>query len=132
MDATAHSISLFQESEQPKNINKIFIPQTSISISEPIGVQIDELGDNIITMYTFMGIINDEKVPGLGSIFNYMNENFFSKDEPAINEHHYHITKTQYNEETQNIYNIDKTKTCNIKNNRYTDERLLQQNTKYK
>ena len=32
------------------------------------------------------------------------------------------ITKKQYNEETHSIYNIDKTKTYNIKNNRYTDE----------
>ena len=37
-----------------------------------------------------------------------MNGNFFSKDEPAINEHHYRITKKQYNEEANNIYNTDK------------------------
>ena len=37
-----------------------------------------------------------------------MNENFFTKDDPAINEHHYHITKKQYNAETNNIYNRDK------------------------
>ena len=43
----------------------MFIPQTSISISEPIDVQIDELGDDIITMYQIIGIINDEKVLGL-------------------------------------------------------------------
>ena len=49
------------------------------------------LGNNIITMYQFVWIINDEKVLGLESILNYMNENFFSKDEPAINEHRYHI-----------------------------------------
>ena len=51
-----------------------------------------------------------------------MNENFFNKDDPAINEHHYHITKKQYNEETNNIYNIDKSKTFNIKNNRFFNE----------
>ena len=45
----------------------------------------------------------------------------FSKGDPAINEHHYHITKKQYNEEAHNIYNINKTKTYNIKNNSYTD-----------
>ena len=65
-------------------------------------------------MYQLMGIINDEQVPGLDSILNYMNENLFSKDEPAINEHHYHITKTQYNEYTHNIYNTHKTNTYNI------------------
>ena len=32
-------------------------------------------------------------------------------------------TMKQYNEETHNIYNVDKTKTYNMKNNRYTDER---------
>ena len=93
VDVTAQSMSLFQENEQPKNINKMFIPQTSMSIPEPIDVQIDELGKHIITMYQLIGIISDEKVPGLESILNYMNDSFFSKDEPAINEHHYHITK---------------------------------------
>ena len=122
IDVTAHSISLFQENEQPKNSNDIRIPKTDISIAEPIEVQIDELGNNTIQMYQFIGIINDEKVCGLESLLNYMNENLFSKDDPAINEHHYHITKKQYNEETHNTYSIDKTKTCHIKNNRYTDE----------
>ena len=93
IDVTAHSISLFQENEQPKNINDMFIPKTDISIAEPIEVQIDELGNNTIQMYQLIGIINDEQVGGLESLLNYMNENLFSKDDPAINEHHYHITK---------------------------------------
>ena len=51
-----------------------------------------------IYIYQFIGPINDEKVGGLESLLNYMNENFFSKDDPAINEHHCRITKKQYNE----------------------------------
>ena len=58
-----------------------------------------------------------------------MNENFFSKDDPAINEHHYRITKTQYNEETHNIYNIDKSKTFNIKNNRFLNGQYFHNKT---
>ena len=94
VDVTAHSISLFQENEneEPKNIIGIFIPKGDISIAEPYDVIIDELGNSVISMYQFIGPINDEKVAGLESL-NYMNENFFSKDEPAINEHHYHILK---------------------------------------
>ena len=122
IDVTAHSISLFQENEEPNNITNIFIPRNDISTAEPYDVVIDELGNNVITMYQFIGDINDDKVGGLESLLNYMNENFYSKDNPLINEHHYHITKKQYNEETNNIYNIDKSKTFNIKNNRYTDE----------
>ena len=61
-------------------------------------------------------------MPGLASILNYMNEQVFNKEDPATNEHHYHITKKQYNEETHNIYKTDKTKTYNIKDNRYTGE----------
>ena len=57
-----------------------------------------------------IGPINDEKVGGLESLLNYMNENFPIKDGPAINEHHYHITKKQYNEEVHNIYNVDRAK----------------------
>ena len=93
IDATAHSISLFQENEQHKSINDIFILKTDISIAEPIDVQIDELGNNTIQTYQFIGIINDEKVGCLESLLNYMNENSSSKDGPARNEHHYHITK---------------------------------------
>ena len=65
-------------------------------------------------MYHLIGIINDGKVPGLESISNYMIERSFSKDEPAISEHHYHITNKHYSKETHNIYNIDKTETYNI------------------
>ena len=61
-------------------------------------------------MYQLIGIINDEKVGGLESLFNYTNENSFSKDDPAMNEHRYHIIKAQYNEDTHNIYNIYKPK----------------------
>ena len=43
IDATAHSISLFQENEQPKDTNDVFILRTCISIAEPVDVQIDEL-----------------------------------------------------------------------------------------
>ena len=47
---------------------------------------------------------------------------FFSKSDPAINEHYYNITKKQYNEDTHNIYNIGKSKSYNTKNHRYTDD----------
>ena len=47
---------------------------------------------------------------------------FPSKDDPATNERHYHITQKQYKEETHNINNADTTKTYNNTNNRYTDE----------
>ena len=120
IDVTAHSISLFQENEEPNNITNIFIPKSDISVAEPYDIIIDELGNNVITMYQFIGDINDDKVGGLESLLNYMNENFFSKDDPAINEHHYHITKKQYNEETNNIYNIDKSKSYNIKHNSHS------------
>ena len=76
-------------------------------------------------MYNFIGDINDTKAGGLESLLNYMNENFFSKDEPATNEHHYRITKKQYNEETNTIYNIDKSKTFNIKNNRFLNNQYF-------
>ena len=57
------------------------------------------VGDNIIQMYQLTGIIDDTKVAGLESLLNYINENSFSKDAPAVNEHHYHITRKQYNQD---------------------------------
>ena len=125
IDVTAHSVSLYAEdvNEEPINIKSIFIPKTDISISEPVEVQLDELGENVINMYQFIGEINDTKVGGLESLLNYMNENFFSKDEPAVNEHHYHITRKQYNQDcsTHSIYNIDKSKQFKINNHSYND-----------
>ena len=70
IDLTAHSISLFQENEAPQNINDTFMNKDMISIAEPYDVQIAELGVNIITMYQFIGDINDTKVAGLGSLLN--------------------------------------------------------------
>ena len=93
----------------------IFITRSDISTAVPYDVQIDELGNNVFTMYQFIGPINDEKLPGLESLLNYTTENFFTKAGPALSEHHYHIAKKQYNEETRNIYNIDKSKTFNTK-----------------
>ena len=122
IDLTVHSISLFQENEEPQNIKDTFIHNDNISIAEPYDVQIDETGNNSFTMYQFNGDINDTKVAGLESLLNYMNENFFSKDEPAVNEHQYHVPKKQYTEETHNIYNIDKSKSYNIKHNLCIDE----------
>ena len=61
IDATTHSISLFQENAPPKNIEGIFTPQSDISIALPYDVVIDELGKNDITMYQFIGDINDTK-----------------------------------------------------------------------
>ena len=122
-DATAHSISLFQESEQPKHINDIFIPKTDTGIAKPIEVQTDELGNATIQMYQLIGTINDEKAGGLDSLLNYMNENFFSKDDPAINERRYHITKKNNTTKRHITYKKKyKTKTYHIKCNRYTDE----------
>ena len=118
IDATAHSISLYQENAPPKNVEDMFIHESDISIALPYDVIIDELGNNVVSMYQFIGDINDTKVGGLESLLNCMNGNFFSKDDPAINEHHYHITNKQYGEETSKIYNIGKSTTFNVKNNR--------------
>ena len=53
-DVTAHSTSLFQENEPPKNTIGIFIPKSDISIAEPYDVKTDELGSNSTTMYQFI------------------------------------------------------------------------------
>ena len=119
IDVAAHSMSLFQENEPPKNIIGISIPKSDARVAEPYDVQIDELGNNVTTMYQFIGDNNDTKVGGLESLLSYMNENFFSKDDPAINEHHYRIAKNN----TMKRYIIFtmsiKSKTPNTKSNRF-------------
>ena len=125
IDITAHSISLLQENEEPQNIKNTFIQKGDISVAEPYDIQIDETGNVITTMYQFIGDINDTKVGGLESLLNYMNENFFSKDDPAINKHHYHMAKKPYNEELHNIYNVDRNKTFNTKSDRFLIEQYF-------
>ena len=117
IDVTAHSISLFQENAPPKHIEDTFIPQSDISIALPYSVVIDELGSNGITMCQFIGDINGTKIGGSEPLLNYMNGSFSNNDDPATNEYHYRITKKQYNEETNNIYNMDNRKTFNINKN---------------
>ena len=92
VDITANSISLFQDNGPPKNIEDISIHESDITIAEPYDVPIDE-NVNVIQMYQFLGGINDTKVTGLESILNYINDNFFSKADPAVNEHYYNTTK---------------------------------------
>ena len=92
VDIIANSISLFQDNGAVKNINDIFINENDISTAEPYDVPIDENG-NVVQMYQFLGDINDTKVAGLEPILNYINDNFFSKADPAANEHYYNTTK---------------------------------------
>ena len=48
----------------------IFSYLTDISTAEPYDVIIDELGNNVITMYQFIGDINGTKAGGLESLLN--------------------------------------------------------------
>ena len=120
IDITAHNLNLFQNDADPKNINDIFIPKNDISVAEPYDVVIDEFG-NTVQMYQFTGDINDTKVAGLESLLNYINENFFNKDEQQVYGRQYNITKKQYINDINNIYNIDKSKSYKIHNHNFND-----------
>ena len=91
---------MFQKDGTVKNIIDILFPYGDIAVAELVDVQLNDLGP-VIQMYQFIGDINDEGVPGLESILNYINENL-NKTDPAVNGHSYYITKafnTQCNEE---------------------------------
>ena len=45
-------------------------------------------------MYQLIVEVGDTKVGGLESLLNHINDNIFTKDDPAINGHRYHIIKT--------------------------------------
>ena len=60
-----------------------------------------------------------------------MNENFFSKNEPAVIEHRYHITKKQYNEDIHNIYNLGKSKSYKTNNHNFIDTHSYNKQTIY-
>ena len=95
VDITANNISLFQDNGPPKNIEDMFIHTSDISIAEPYDIQIYK-NCNVIQMYQFLGYINDTNVAGLESILNYINDNIFSKADPAVNEHCYNTTDKHY------------------------------------
>ena len=59
-----------------KPVNDMFKPKTDIGITEPIEVQIDELGNDTTQMCQLISTIKDEKVGGLEPLLNHMNENF--------------------------------------------------------
>ena len=117
---TARSISLFQE-EKLTNIFELVINQNIISIAEPVDIQKNELGNDVITMYQLVGDIDDNKVQGLESILNYITNNFHTKDDSAINQHNYGTAKKNYFQDfaTYNSNKVDKSKTCNIKTHVY-------------
>ena len=61
IDATAHSISLFQENAPPKDIEDTFMPQSDISIALPYEVVIDELCKNILLCISSLAILMMKK-----------------------------------------------------------------------
>ena len=58
IDITAHRISLFQVSENPKHINDMFIPQTDISISSFIFVYHIMFVVQLFMSYVFVFFFN--------------------------------------------------------------------------
>ena len=80
---------LYVQKMQTQRYQRHVFPHTFVYIAEPTDAQIGELGNNVFQMYQFICISNDEKVLRSGRIFNYMNEHLFTKNDPAINEHHY-------------------------------------------
>ena len=130
IDFTAHNIYLIQEDGTVKNILDILFAYGNIAVAELVDVQLNEFGP-VTQMYQFIGDINDNRVPGLESILNYIDENFFNKADPAVNEHNYYINKafnTQYNEE--HYYNKQRNITNNVNNHSqkhviYNNEQIL-------
>ena len=74
IDFTAHNVYLIQEDGTVKNILDILFPYGDIAVAELVGVQLNDIGP-VVQMYQFIVDINDERVPGLESILNYINEN---------------------------------------------------------
>ena len=120
IDFTAHNMYLYQK-DGTVNILDILFSYGNIAVAELVDVQLTELGP-VIQLYQFIWDINDKRVPGLESILNYIDENFFNKADPAVNEHSYYINKTfttQYNEE--HYYNKQQYITNNVNNHIITN-----------
>ena len=114
VNVVANSVSLIDEEEEIEHdITNLFIYQSKIASSQDVLIPIG--GGLFITQQEFTGDINDTRVPGLESILDYINTNFYDKTDPAINYNYYTIHKHLYNNDyTQNITNkIDNRKFIN-------------------
>ena len=51
IDLQVHSLSLYDENDEPQNIKGTFINKKNISKAEPVDVIIDAFGNMVIIMY---------------------------------------------------------------------------------
>ena len=73
-----HNIYLVQEDGTVKNILDTLFAYGDIAVAELVDVQLNAFGP-VTQMYQFIGDINDNRVPGLESILNYIGNLFLIK-----------------------------------------------------
>jgi len=126
IDVVAHSISLIKNEEQePENLLDIFIHQDNIATVQDVSIPLG--GGLFFTQKEFIGDINNDRVPGLEALLDYLNANYYDRNDPAINNNYYTIHKHLYNNDyTQYVTNkIDNRKTFKNYNHVFKEDNFL-------
>ena len=120
VDITADSIRLIVYNEDTgqeeiTNVLSLFLMYDNISVVEDVNVSLG--GGQYYTIKQWVGTIDDNHIPGLQSLIDYLQANYRAIDDESIVNNYYTINKTQHDTiNTYNDYNYNKTVQQTTKN----------------
>ena len=130
IDLTVNSINIIVPDENNENeqinINDLYIHSKNIATASLTSVPIGF--GQYASQYEFDGIIDDNYVPGLESILDFINTNFYNKLDPATTNNIFNVSKKLYNISNDNYITnkIDRRKTINNYNHNIHENHTLQ------
>ena len=127
IDIVANSVSLIIEDEKTHtNVHDLFVNQKKIASASPISI-INGLGLTT-TQFEFDGVIDDNHIPGLESILDYLHNNYYNKLDPAITNNYFNVNKHLHNIYNDNYITnkIDKRKNINNYNHNINETNIVQ------
>ena len=106
VDITADSIRLIVYNEDTgqeeiTNVLSLFLMYDNISVVEDVNISLG--GGQYYTIKQWVGTIDDNHIPGLQSLIDYLQANYRAIDDDSIINNYYTINKTQH--DTINAYN---------------------------
>ena len=119
VDITADSIRLIVYNEDTgqeeiTNVLSLFLMYDNISIVEDLNVSLG--GGPYYTIKQWVGVIDDNHIPGLQSLIEYLQANYRGIDDDSIINNYYTINKTSHDTiNTYNDFNYNKTVEQTIK-----------------
>jgi hypothetical protein len=119
VDITADSIRLIVYNEDAgqeeiTNVLSLFLMYDNISAVEDVNISLG--GGQYYTIKQWVGTIDDNHIPGLQSLIDYLQANYRAIDDDSVIHNYYTINKTLHDTiNTYNDYNYNKTVQQTIK-----------------